>query len=75
MRRRSVANSLRSAEQARIASLEAGERVVLALELGARSLDLYCATSGLAPEAARRALERRAQARRRPSRCLEALLA
>jgi hypothetical protein len=74
MRRQSVADSLREAERSRVASLTAAERVRLALELGRRSLESYCATSGLAPERARRLLESRAQAGRRKSRCLEDLL-
>ncbi len=75
MRRQSVADSLRESERSRVASLTAAERVRLALELGRRSLEAYCATSGLAPERARVLLERRAQAGRRKSRCLEDLLA
>ena len=75
MRRQSVADSLRESERSRVASLTAAERIRLALELGRRSLESYCATSGLAPERARRLLERRAQAGRRKSRCLEDLIA
>ena len=74
MRRQSVADSLRESERSRVASLTTAERVRLALELGRRSLESYCATSGLAAEHARRLLERRAQAGRRKSRCLEDLL-
>jgi hypothetical protein len=75
MRRRSVADELRASELERVSALPAGERVRLALELGRRSLELHCAESGLSRAAARRELERRRQARRRPSRCLEDLLA
>ena len=75
MRRQSVADSLRESERSRVASLTAAERVRLALELGRRSLESYCATSGLAPGRARVLLERRAQAGRRKCRCLEDLLA
>ena len=74
MRRQSVADSLRESERLRVASLTTAERVQLALDLGRRSLESYCATSGLAPERARRLLESRAQAGRRKSRCLEDLL-
>ena len=74
MRRQSVADSLRESERLRVASLTTAERVQLALDLGRRSLESYCATSGLTPERARRLLERRAQAGRRKSRCLEDLL-
>jgi len=75
MRRQSVADWLQESERLRVASLSTAERVRLALELGRRSLESYCATSGLAPERARVLLERRAQAGRRKSRCLEDLLA
>jgi hypothetical protein len=74
MRRPSVADALKRAERARVAELQPGERIALALALGRRSLALYCATSGLPPDEARRGLARRAQARRRRSGCLEALL-
>jgi len=75
MRRASVADRLRRAQRERVASLSAGERVRLALELGRRDLALYARHAGLAPLEARRAVERRVQARRRPSGCIEALLA
>jgi len=58
----------------RVAPLTTAERVQLVVELGRRSLESYCATSGLAPERARGLLERRAQAGRRKSRCLEDLI-
>ena len=74
LRRHSAAGSLQESERLRVASLSAAERVRLALELGRRSLESYCATSGLAPGRARVLLERRAQAGRRESRCLEDLL-
>jgi hypothetical protein len=75
MRRRSVAEELRSAERARVAALSPEARVRLALELGRRSLESFAAREGLSLEAARATLERRRQARRRRSRCLEDLLA
>jgi hypothetical protein len=74
MRRRSVADSLRAGERARVAALDPGERVALALELGRRSLETFCEASGLEAAEARRVLERRAQARRRRSACMRALL-
>jgi hypothetical protein len=75
MRPPSVVNDLACAERARLPALAAGERVGLALALGARSLEIYAAASGLSRAEARRAVERRRQARRRPSACLDALLA
>jgi hypothetical protein len=75
MRRPSVADRLRHAQRERVASLSPGERVRLALELGRRDLELYALHCGIPPLEARRAVERRVQARRRRSGCLEALLA
>ncbi|HBZ70783.1 MAG TPA: hypothetical protein DEP35_14030 [Deltaproteobacteria bacterium] len=75
MRRASVADELRIEQRRDVASLSPGERVLLALKLGSESIELLKARSGLSREHARRALERRRQSRRRPSACLEALLA
>ena len=75
MRRPSVTDRLRHAQRERVASLSPGERVRLALELGRRDLELYALRCGIPPLEVRRAVERRAQARRRRSGCLEALLA
>ena len=75
MRRPSVADASARSERARVAALSPGERIALALDLGGRGLDLYCTASRLSPEAARREVERRRQARRRASACLDALLA
>ncbi len=73
MRRPSVADAVRDEQRAEVAALEVSERVRLALELGARSIDLYCANSGLSREEALRAHEKRKQVRRRRSDCVEAL--
>jgi hypothetical protein len=75
MRRKSVADGLAEAERRRVAALAVDERVRLALELGERSLAAYCAATGLDRDGARRRVERRRQARRRRSGCIEALLA
>jgi hypothetical protein len=75
MRRASVADGLRHAQREEVAALSPGERVRLALELGRRDLELYARRVGMAPPEARRAVERRVQARRRRSACLQALLA
>jgi hypothetical protein len=74
MARSAVAEQLRREDRARAGALSPAERVARALALGRDALALYCAASGLSPEEARRNLERRAQARRRASGCLEALL-
>jgi hypothetical protein len=58
-----------------VACLSPGERVRLALELGRRGLEVYAGSQGISVLEARRAVERRVQARRRRSGCLEALLA
>ena len=70
-----MAERLRRAQREQVAALSPGERVQLALELGRRDLELYARHRGMAPLEARRAVERRVQARRRRSGCLEALLA
>jgi hypothetical protein len=75
MHHRSVANDLRTADRHHVASLSPAERVALALQLGDESIALYAQASGQSIQAARRALEWRRQARRRPSACIEALLA
>jgi hypothetical protein len=75
MRRSTSAETLRNAERERVAALSPAERVALALELGEQDLGLLAANGGQGREEARRALERRRQARRRRSGCLDALLA
>jgi hypothetical protein len=75
MRRSASAETLRRAERERVAALSPAERVALALALGERDLALRTAHSGLEPGEIRRDLERRRQARRRRSACLDALLA
>ena len=72
MRRPSVADDTPSDRRARVAALTADERVALAL--GRRDLEIYATASGLVLRAARLAVERRRQARRRPSASLDALL-
>lgn len=73
---RSVADLLRAEDRAALESLSATERVALALALGRRDLEAFRLAhepSLEAAEAARR-LQRRRQAGRRPSRCLQELL-
>lgn len=75
MRRPSSADSIRQADNDRVAALSPAERVDLALALGEESLELYRKGRDLDRREAALELERRRQARRRPSACLEALLA
>ena len=73
---RSVADRLRAEDRAALLALTPAERVALALELGARDLEIFRSAHHpplTAQEAARR-LERQRQAGRRPSRCLQELI-
>lgn len=72
MRRASVANELPSGAWS---GASPGERVERALTLGRRDLTLHAMHAGVSPAEARRAIERRRQARRRPSKVLAELLA
>jgi hypothetical protein len=73
---RSVADVLRAEERAALAALTPGERVAVALALGARDLEAFRLAQAppLTPEEAGRVLARRRQAGRRRSRCLEELI-
>jgi hypothetical protein len=72
----SVADRLRADDRAAVAKLDAGERVALALRLGARDLDAFRLAHDppLAPAEAARRLARRRQAGRRPSRAMQELI-
>jgi hypothetical protein len=74
MRRPSAADALRETERRRVAALSASDRVELALQLGERDLALYAQSHDIPLDAARREMDRRRQARRRKSVCIEALL-
>lgn len=73
---RSVADLLRAEERSTLATLTPGERVALALALGARDLEAFrlAHEPRLEPAEALRVLERRGQEGRRPSRCLAELI-
>lgn len=73
---RSVADLLRAEDRSVLASLSAGERLALALRLGARDLETFrlAQTPPLDVDEADRRLRRRRQAGRRPSRCLQELI-
>lgn len=74
MRRPSVAQDTASERRRRFEGLSTDERMALALELGRRHLTAYAEANGLTVTDARALLERRRQARRRPSASIEALL-
>jgi len=71
-----VADLLRTEERRALAELEPGERVRLALRLGARDLESFRLAQSPPLEAAEadRVLRRRRQQARRPSRCLQELI-
>ena len=72
----SVADLLRVEERAALATVTPGERVALALSLGARDLEAFrlAHEPPLEPAEAARVLERRRQQSRRPARCLAELI-
>jgi len=73
---RSVAESLRQNDRAALAAMSPDERVALALALGERDLETFrlAQDSPLSRPEAVRVLERRRQAGRRRSACLEELI-
>lgn len=73
---RSVADALRAEDRLAVLALAPEARVRLALALGARDLESFRLSHAppLSPAEAARVLERRRQAGRRPSRCLEELI-
>jgi hypothetical protein len=73
---RSVADTLRVEDREDVLALSPAGRVALALQLGARDLQLFRLAHDppLDPESARRELERRRQSERRRSRSIEELI-
>ena len=73
---RSVADLFRAEDQRELRALTPAERVAMALALGARDLETFRAAQSppLDPAEAARVLERRRQAGRRRSRCIEELI-
>ena len=73
---RSVADLLRAEDREELLALTPAERVALALALGARDLEAFRTAQSppLDPAEAARELERRRQAGRRRSRCIEELI-
>lgn len=71
---KSVASALRARHAAFAREMEPAERLDLALRLGEEDLESFRATQGLDRRTAIRLLERRRQATRQPSACLERLI-
>jgi hypothetical protein len=72
----SVADRLRAEDRAALRALSPAGRVALALALGARDLEAFRLAQDppLEPAQAARVLDRRRQAGRRRSRCLEEII-
>ena len=71
---KSVASVLRSRTGATIRRMSPAERVKLAFRLGDEAVESFRATHGLDRRTAIRLLERRRQATRQPSACLDRLI-
>ena len=71
---KSVASSLRERDAADVRGMTPEERLALAFRLGDEELESFRATHGLDRTTAIRLLERRRQATRQPSACLERLI-
>lgn len=71
---KSVASILRARDAAFARGMEPAERLELAFRLGDEDLESFRATQGLDRRTAIRLLERRRQATRQPSACLERLI-
>ena len=71
---KSVAVELRARDAATVGDLSPAERLDLALRLGEEDLESFRATNGLDRRTAIRLMERRRQATRQPSACLERLI-
>lgn len=70
----SVASFLRARDAEHFRGMTSLERVELAFRLGDEDLESFRATQGLDRRSAIRLLERRRQATRQPSACLERLI-
>lgn len=74
MRRASVVQDSIDRQRAATNLLTADERADLSLDLGRRHVAVYAEANGIDRDEALARLQRRRQARRRPSACIEALL-
>ena len=68
---KSVASDLRARTDAEVRRMSPAERVELAFRLGDEAIESFRVTHGLDRPTAIRLLERRRQATRRPSECLD----
>ena len=71
---KSVASTLRFRDAATVRDMSPEERLKLAFRLGEEDLESFRATHGVDRRTAIRLLERRRQATRQPSACLERLI-
>lgn len=71
---RSVADEFRERDREAILKLSPEERIELALKLGDDDLAILCQTQGIDRETAIRLIQRRRQAGRTPSACMDALI-
>ena len=71
---KSVASTLRFRDAAAVRDMSPEERLKLAFRLGEEDLESFRATHGVDRRTAIRLLERRRQATRQPSACLERLI-
>ena len=71
---KSVAAILRERTSDEVRRLSPAERLELAFRLGEQDLAAYCASHGVDRDAALREFQRRRQATRRPSGCMERII-
>ena len=71
---KSVASVPRARDAAAVREMTPGERLELAFRLGEEDLESFRATNGLDRRTAIRLLERRRQATRQPSACIERII-
>ena len=71
---KSVASVARARDAAAVREMTPGERLELAFRLGEEDLESFRATNGLDRRTAIRLLERRRQATRQPSACIERII-
>ena len=71
---KSVASILRARDSAEVRDMTIEQRLALAFRLGDEDLESFRATHGLDRPSAIRRLERRRQATRRPSGCVERII-
>ena len=70
----SVASDLRARDAAAVREMSTADRVALALRLGDEDLESFRSSNGLDRRTAVRLLERRRQATRQPSACMQRLI-